>query len=465
MFIGRKAELDFLNSKYNESGGQLVVLYGRRRVGKTETLREFSKDKEHVFYSCRECSDEEQLKSFSSRMLKSDMPIAKYVKSFADWMQAFSTITELSGSGKKLLIIDEFPYMAKNNKSIPSILQNLWDETLRHENIMLVLCGSSMSFIENELLSEKNPLYGRATGIFKMQKMGFYDAIQFFPNYSYEDKILAYSILGGVPHYLKQFDDKKTLGKNIKEKILTRGSILYSEIEFLMHQEFRETALYNTIIQAVALGNTKLNDIYTKTNIDRAKLSVYIKNLMSLEIIQREFSVNSGLKEQANVQRGLYSLTDNFFSFWYAFVFGNISELEAGDVDGIYKYTIEPEIARYASYKFEDICRQYVRKQNISGRLPFRFDKLGRYFDGNVEIDVMAISKDKRQILAGECKFRNSLFDLNDFNKLKSKLIGNKDSKIYYYLFSKSGFTNDVKALESDHVRLIELKDLFNRIG
>lgn len=240
MFIGRKAELDFLNSKYNESGGQLVVLYGRRRVGKTEALREFSKDKEHVFYSCRECSDEKQLKSFSSRMLKSDMPIAKYVKSFADWMQAFSTITELSGSGKKLLIIDEFPYMAKNNKSIPSILQNLWDETLRHENIMLVLCGSSMSFIENELLSEKNPLYGRATGIFKMQKMGFYDAIQFFPNYSYEDKILAYSILGGVPHYLKQFDDKKTLGKNIKEKILTRGSILYSEIEFLMHQEFRQ---------------------------------------------------------------------------------------------------------------------------------------------------------------------------------------------------------------------------------
>ncbi|MCL2500189.1 MAG: ATP-binding protein [Defluviitaleaceae bacterium] len=238
------------------------IVYSRRRVGKTETLREFCKDKEHVFYSCRECADDEQLKSFSQRMIKPDMPISKYVTTFKDWTQAFSAISELPGGGKKLLIIDEFPYMAKNNKSIPSIIQNLWDEKLKNENIMFVLCGSAMSFIENEVLAEKNPLYGRATGILKMLEMGFYDAIQFFPNYSHEDKILAYSILGGVPHYLKQFDDSEPIGRNIKNHILTRGSILYSEVEFLMRQEFRETTLYNTIIEAVALGNTKLNDIF-----------------------------------------------------------------------------------------------------------------------------------------------------------------------------------------------------------
>ncbi|MDR1702339.1 MAG: ATP-binding protein [Sporomusaceae bacterium] len=461
MFIGRKAELDFLNGKYNANGGQLVVLYGRRRIGKTETIREFCKDKAHIFYSCRECADEEQLKSFSARMLKDDMPVAKYVKSFTDWSQAFSSITELSVNGKKLLVIDEFPYMVRNNKSIPSILQNLWDEKLKKENVMIILCGSSMSFIENELLAEKKPLYGRATGILRMLEMGFYDAIQFFPNYNYVDKILAYAILGGVPHYLKQFDDKLSLERNIKNQILTRGSILYSEVEFLMRQELRETALYNTIIEAVALGNTKLNEIFNKTNIDKAKLSVYIKNLISLEIIQREFSINAGIKEKANTQRGRYGLTDNFFSFWYHFVFGNLSELEAGDVDGVYKYTVEAELLRYASYKFEDVCKQYLRKQNMSGNLPFRYDKVGRYFEGNVEIDLMAISKNKKQILAGECKFRNSPFDLNDFNILKAKLVNDKDTKIYYYLFSKSGFTNDLKAQEGENIRLIKIGDLF----
>ena len=345
MFVGRRAELDLLNSKYETTNGQLIVLYGRRRVGKTETLREFCKDKPHVFYACRECADDEQLKSFSQRMLTSEMPITKYITRFKDWVQALTTITELPHNGKKLLVIDEFPYMVKNNKSIPSILQNLWDEKLKNENIMLILCGSAMGFIENEVLAEKNPLYGRATGIIKMQKMDFYDAIQFFPNYNEADKIMAYSILGGVPHYLKQFDGNKPIAWNIKNNILTRGCILYSEIEFLMRQELRETTLYNTVIEAVALGNTKLNDIFTKTGIEKSKLSVYIKNLISLGILQREFSIKTGIKEQAISHRGLYNITDNFFSFWYHFVFGNYSELEAGDSNGVFTHAVEPPMS------------------------------------------------------------------------------------------------------------------------
>jgi len=462
MFIGRKAELDFLNSRYNAKGGQLVVLYGRRRVGKTETLKEFCKDKNHVFYSCRECSDEEQLKSFSQRMLTPDMPATKYIKTFVDWSAALEAIIELPSKGKKLLVIDEFPYMARANKSIPSILQNLWDEKLKDENVMIVLCGSAMSFIENEILAEKNPLYGRATGILKMLEMGFYDAVQFFSNYNCEEKIIAYSILGGIPHYLKQFDDSKSLAENIKENILTRGSILYSEVEFLMHQEFRETAMYNTIIEAVALGNTKLNDIFNKTNIEKSKLSVYIKNLMSLSILQREFSVGSGLKERANTNRGLYNITDNFFSFWYNFVFGNLSELESGDVDGIYKHSVVPELNIYASHKFEDICRQYVRRQNSSGELPFRYEKMGRYFDKDIEIDIMAHSKDKKQFLFGECKFRNEKFDLGDFKESKEKFMPPENSEVYYYLFSKSGFTKEVEKLGNENLKLVELDELLD---
>ena len=293
MFIGRKQELQFLEKQYSGTGGKLVVLYGRRRVGKTETLHEFCKGKPHVFYSCREISDKLQLRSFSEKMLREKIPAADYIREFADWESALKSVLQLPyGDQKKLLIIDEFPYMCKGNESIPSILQTLWDECLKDENVMLVLCGSAMSFIEKELLSEKNPLYGRATGIYKMDAMGFYDAAQFFPTYSHRDQIMAYAVLGGIPHYLRQFDPAISLEDNIKQNILTKGCVLYSEVEFLLRQELRETTLYNSIIEAVALGCTKLNDISVKSLVDdTSKTSVYLKNLIELEIIKRDSTV------------------------------------------------------------------------------------------------------------------------------------------------------------------------------
>ena len=368
MFIGRKQELQFLEKQYSGTGGKLVVLYGRRRVGKTETLHEFCKGKPHVFYSCREISDKLQLRSFSEKMLREKIPAADYIREFSDWESALKSVLQLPyGDQKKLLIIDEFPYMCKGNDSIPSILQTLWDECLKDENVMLVLCGSAMSFIEKELLSEKNPLYGRATGIYKMDAMGFYDAAQFFPTYSHRDQIMAYAVLGGIPHYLRQFDPALSLEENIKQNILTKGCVLYSEVEFLLRQELRETTLYNSIIEAVALGCTKLNDISVKSLVDdTSKTSVYLKNLMELEIIKREFSVDDGIKERANTNRGLYRLTDNFFRFWYAFVFTNISELESGDVDGVFNYSVKPVLHEFASLVFEDVCREYVRESSPS---------------------------------------------------------------------------------------------------
>ena len=237
MFIGRESEPNFLEERYSSNKGELVVLYGRRRVGKTETLKQFCKDKPHLFFSCRECTDKLQLKNFSEKLLKEKIPASAYISEFTDWEKAFRSITELPyGEKKKVVVIDEFPYMCKGNESIPSVLQNLWDDLLKDENIMLILCGSAMSFIEKELLAEKNPLYGRATGIYKMTEMGFYDAAKFFPDYSPKEKVIAYSILGGIPHYLNQFDGNRTLEKNIKKSILSKGCALYSEVEFLLRQ-------------------------------------------------------------------------------------------------------------------------------------------------------------------------------------------------------------------------------------
>lgn len=484
MFIGREVELRFLEDRYNSSRGELVFLYGRRRVGKTETLRHFSKNKPHVFFSCRECTDQLQLKSFSEKIFKEDIPAKKYISTFPDWEQAFRSVLDFPyGEQKKLLIIDEFPYMCKGNASIPSILQNLWDEVLKDANVMIILCGSAMSFIEKELLAEKNPLYGRATGIYKMGPMGFYDAVKFFPEYSDKDKVLLYSVLGGIPHYLKQFDPALSIAENIKRNILTKGCALYSEVDFLLKQELRETTVYNSIIEAIALGATKLNEISQRSLIDdTSKTSTYLRSLKELGLVDREFSVDAGDNEKSNAGRGIYRLADNFFRFWYAFAFTNISDLESDDVQGVYNYVVEPRLHQFASFTFEDICKEYMIELKKRNALPFRYAAMGRWFGkttirdntkpkgtriAETEIDILATSTGKKDYLVGECKFKAQPFSYSEFLDAEVKLSSYKSKANFYYaLFSESGFDSRLteKAVEDSSLSLYSLNQIVNRI-
>lgn len=459
VFIGRKDELAFLQEQYNTPQGRLVVLYGRRRIGKTELLREFCKNKEHVFYTSIECIESEQLESFSKQMLATSMEASKFITSFSGWEQAFSSIAAIPSKGKRLVIIDEFPSMAGGDISIMSILQKVWDSTLRQEDVMLVLCGSSMSFMENKVLSEKTPLYGRATGILKMNPMGFYESIQFFPHYSTLDKILAYGILGGIPHYLKQFDDRLPIASNVKKNILQRGSILYSEPEFLLHQSLRETSVYNTIIKAIASGSTRLSKIHDMTQIEKSKLSSYLSNLLELGIIKKEFSFSDGIQQQTNIKRGLYRISDNFFCFWYAFVFPYMSELEGGDMSGIYTHVIEPRLNGFISYVFEDICKEYLRTCNRNGKLPFHFTKIERWWNKSDELDIVASDSDGLFFCCGECKYQDSPMDSHEIGRATRKFIPKKDNaQIYYYFFARSGFTR--QAVELAHANGYQLVDL-----
>ena len=311
-----------------------------------------------------------------------------------------------------------------------------------------------------------------------MKEMGFYDAIKFFPEYSDRDKMLTYAVLGGIPHYLRQWNPKLSVDENIKRNILTKGCILYSEVEFLLHQELRETPIYNSIIEAVALGNTKLNDISQKSLLeDTAKTSVYLKNLMELGIVEREFSVDSKIKERANTGRGTYRLTDNFFRFWYAFGFANYSQLEDGDVDGVYEYVVKPALHEFASFAFEDVCREFVRMLQKKNELPFRYSKMGRWMgkttvrdekasDGlrtaETEIDLLCIGKDAKEYLVGECKFKGVPFSYSEYLDTLAKLTPLKEkSKFYYALFSESGF--DQKILDCaamNETQLYSLEDI-----
>lgn len=472
MFIGRESELQFLNDAYQSNKAEFIVLYGRRRVGKTELLNEFCKDKDAIFYTCREYTDIKQLQSFTDKVHTYQIPEFEYVSRFANWEQAFSSVLHVQTNKKKLLIIDEFPYACKVNESIPSVLQVLWDEKLRHENVMIILCGSAMSFIEKELLSEKNPLYGRTTGIYKMKPLPYTDALKFFPNYSDEDKLLAYSVLGGVPHYLSQFNSKLSLEENIKRNILRKGCSLYNEVEFLLKQELRETAVYNTIVEAIALGNSSFADIMNKTQLEKSKLSVYLKNLIELSIVEKESPALSTDKEKNNSSKGNYILTDNFFRFWYAFAYRNLTDLENDDIDGVWEESICDNLHFFAATPFEKLCLDYLYILNKNKQLPFRIHNASRYWgkttktiDGqkktiNLEIDILAPDTKKKNFIFGECKFTNEAFDMQQLKKLQEKVFVN--GNVYFYLFSLSGFTDAVREYAASHnnVVLINANDL-----
>lgn len=462
MFVGREAELSFLRERYEAQGGQLIVLYGRRRVGKTETLREFCRGKPHVFYSCTLSPDKLQLQSFSRALFREDLPAKKYISEFADWEQALRSIADLPfGQAKKLIVIDEFPYMCRGNPGIPSVLQNLWDSELKDKNVMIILCGSSMSFIEKDLLAEKNPLYGRATGIWRMCPMGFYDAARFFPGYSARDKIFAYAVLGGIPHYLRQWNPSLSVGENIKRNILAKGCALYNEVEFLLHQELRETPNYNAIIAAVAAGSTKLGEISQKAlQENTAKTSVYLRNLMELGIVERFFSVDAGIKDQGNASRGIYRLTDNYFRFWYAFGFPNVSQLENGDADGVFEYAVRPALHEFVASVFEDVCREFVQKKQKEKALPFRYARMGCWMGkttvrdagapggmrtAQTEIDLLAVDRNDGEYLVGECKFKGRPFSYAEYLDTLAKLSSLKErAKFHYALFSESGFEQKI---------------------
>jgi hypothetical protein len=422
---------------------------------------------------CRKYTDEIQLQEFSKALFSLNKE--EFFASLQNWDSAFSYLKRLESDTKLVLVIDEFPYACSANKSLPSVLQIAWDTFLKDLNVMIVLCGSSMSFIEDELLAEKNPLYGRATGIYKVQPMPYYDAVKFLPNFNDEEKLIALSILGGIPHYLKQFDSSYSLKENIIGNILSKGCALYSEVDFLLYQELRETSVYNTIIQSIALGNHSFNELMVKTQIEKSKLSVYLKKLIELNLVVKELPALSSERNKTSSVKGLYELTDRFFSFWFTFAYPNLGLLEMEDSVAVWEDEIETNLHHYASKAFEGICIEYMYVLNKRRTLPFRFTSIARWWgkvtkkdeNGNLittseEIDLIATDRNQQNYILGECKFTHEPFDMAQLVKLQNKLM--TGGNVYYYLFSLNGFTEAVvnEAKQSNNLFLVTPKDIFS---
>ncbi|MCD8295403.1 MAG: ATP-binding protein [Clostridia bacterium] len=427
MFAGREYELELLNGKYNSSQAEFFAIYGRRGIGKSELLRRFCEGKPSIYFYCNETTDTEQLSDFSQLVLSFGRDKIHCSATFTSWAEAFSAAGNLCGDRKLVLVLDEFPYMVRNNRSIPSILQKLWDLELRHKNLLIIVSGSAVSFMENDILGGKQPLFGRINGHYKLDPLPCLDAVKFFPDYSDADKIIAYSILGGMPCCLEKFDAGKTIVQNVEEIILKKGAPLYDFAAIALRENFREPSTYNRIIEVIAQGNTEFSGIMKASKIEARKLSVYLSALANLGIVVKDYPVELSNAGMSSENSGRYFLADNFFRFWYRYAFPNRGMLEERKTELVMDIinTDGGGIHSYASKAFEIACKDYLNEMDERGKLPFRVRDAGRYWGkitemengkpktSTVEIDIVANGTEKGNYILGECKFKNELLCAN----------------------------------------------------
>lgn len=459
IFIGREKELSDLNELYTQDKFQLFVLYGRRRVGKTTLLNEFCKGKDSIFYSAEQSNDKLNLEKFSALVF--NFYQETNLEPFSTWTNALSYINERQKDKSLALVIDEFPYLVRKNRALLSELQHLIDHKLKNGKLFMVLCGSYMGFMEKEVLGSKSPLFGRRTGQLHMKPFNYQTSIKFLEGFSAEDKLNLYGAFGGTPLYLQQVNAEEGFEENVKRSFLKNTSYLYEEPLLLLRQEVQEPGIYSAIIEAIASGYTKANEISTKIGEDSAKCLKYIKTLCELGILYKETPF--GDKESS--RKTIYGISDLMFRFWYRYVFANRTLIETGAKEAVWQKKINPDYNNYMGTVFEKICMEYLTERNARGELPFLFTSIGRWWGtdpatrNQVEIDIIA--NDGKDYLIGECKWRNEKLDLAVLHELKEKAnIFNKNrDNTWFVLFSKSGFTGAVmeEASVDDKIILVDM--------
>ena len=455
-FINRIDEMKFLERKYKSKSAELIIVYGRRRIGKTELILKFCEKKKNLYFMGRLESREDTIKRFNNLLIERFNDKTLLNSPLQNWDAIFDYLAENSRK-REILVIDEFPFLVDRFPEIVSVIQDKWDNKIRDSTLMIILSGSSVSMMEKYALDYKSPLYGRRTGQWKVEKMNIVYLKEFFPDYRIEDIIRLYSCLDTIPGYLNVFSSDKDLIKNLKEKIFSKGEFLYEEIEILLREELRDPSNYMSILSSIAGGMTTFNEIYNRTKLDKSLLSKYLSVLENLGIMEKRIPITESYKSKLKAKGALYSLKDNFFDFWFRFIYLNKQELEKGNPESVLK-NIKSEIEAYVSRKFENFSIEALPYLKISN-----FSKAGRWWHKDKEIDIVALNEEKKEILFGECKWKEKVNAEEILRKLieKSGYVGrnNKDRKESFAIFAKT-FNKKINKFEGKKVYCFDLKDM-----
>lgn len=456
-FVNRTKELETLERQYRSNASSLVMVYGRRRVGKTSLINEFLKKHKDTFYFL--ATEESETQNLNALKLQ----VAEYTENEllksanADWLMVFKMLANHKTETKKIIVMDEFQYIGKANSAFPSIMQKVWDTLLQDANIMLILCGSLISLMKSQTLDYGSPLYGRRTAQIKLKQIAFKHYGEFYNGMTAEQLIPFYAVTGGVPKYIEVFLGYNNVYEAIRENVLNRQSFLYEEPYFLLQREVTEIGSYFSLIKTIAMGNRKLSAIASSLNIKATSLTKYLKVLTDLDLIEREVPATEVSPEKS--KSGLYRITDNYIAFWFKYIYPYRSYLEKGEDEYVMGKIKEGFIQNFASFVYEDVCREKMWELSAQGKT-LSFEKVGRYWGSKTgEIDIVAIGSEEKNLILGECKYTKKEKGLELLHSLQEKmpailsLTGAKN--VQYIIFGTAGFTKGLRDEAKQNPNLI----------
>ena len=449
VFINRERELSLLKERYGSNRAEFVVIYGRRRIGKSELIDQFIKDN-GIRLLAREESKTLQLRTFAEKLgdFFDDELLRK--TEFKGWDGFFEYLYGKADE-RIIIAIDEFPYLIKEDPAITSILQDYWDNKLKETKIFLILCGSSISMMESKVMGYKSPLYGRRTGQLLLKQIPFMHILDYIG--CFERAVEFYSVFGGTPAYIIKTDPEKDVFTNIEDTILREDSFLYRDVEFVLRQELTEPRYYFSILLSIAKGNHRIGLIANDTGLSISIVNKYLSVLRDLQLVYRMVPVTESYKSR----KGMHFLADNLFDFWFRFVYPVMDEIEKGKGAKVIQ-SIKPQFNQYVGKHFEAIVQEILEVLNERELLPFRFTKIGRWWHKEKEIDVVALNGEIKSTIFCECKWRGNVDAPKIVRDLRRKagFVPVESEKEYYMVFAKSFG----KRIEEEDVILYDLEDM-----
>ena len=458
-FCGRSRELNLLNNLNRRAGAQFMILYGRRRIGKTSLIEHWTQNNleegGYLYWMATQTSTQNQLREFSQAILRFLEPDASISPTFSyeSWEVALSrVVAQLAAERRFVLVLDEITYAMQANPELPSLFQRIWDHHLKRSNLFLILTGSLAGIIQRSALDYQAPLYGRATAKLKLQPLSFGVLSSLLPGMTIEQRVAVYAITGGIPAYIELFDDSLNIINNLREHFITPANVMLNDAVFLLREQLDEPRNYMALLEAIANGGHKLGDIANLAGLDRTAANKYLTVLRELGYIERILPATLHHPEKS--RRGRYVFVDAYLRFYFRFLRPYLGDIERGRITRVTNLLGDHLTDFIGTYTFEELCREWLNEKVDHEELPFFLDRVGSHWSKEAQIDVVGINWRSKDILFGECKWGRRPVEKDVLQKLmkqSQKALPSKDKwQSQYFLFARSPLTEAAKVEASD---------------